>query len=133
MSVSINLHADRFRARDFGSFATVEMSDGEGSSADVYLHSPAECDALIKAAVAAKSMLLAGTSEPVLPPEGDCEEPHPDTGEPCTRGPRHAGGHVDSHGRYWPRHDGGSEDLDAALTPPGYSLPAGELASEDAR
>jgi hypothetical protein len=62
-----------------------------------------------------------------------CEEPHPGQGGLiCTRPASHGGGHKDERNDvYWPRHDGGSEDLDAALTPPGYSLPAGELASED--
>jgi hypothetical protein len=68
--------------------------------------------------------------EPVARPTaatGECREPNPHGDVVCRRPRGHAGGHVDSNGLYWQRHD---SDLDAALTPPGYSLPAGELTSE---
>jgi hypothetical protein len=205
MRITHNLHFGQVKVEDFTentggghSFVTVELChDDNISGAALYLYKPAECDELIKALAAAKSMLLGETSDPAPALAAQCEEPHPGQGGLiCTRPAGHGGGHKDERKDvYWPRHDGGSEDakpaerdaaatdhdtftccetalpwptktedrtcpecktvwerepadlgagarikhspyaepgpdLDAALTPPGYSLPAGELPSK---
>lgn len=127
-----------------GPFAIIGLSE-DGMTA-LTIESPADCDRLIKAVIQAKSMLLGETAPPV--PQGDkplCGEAKAGVGGVmCTRPADHAGGHKHEYsGAYWPRHDGGSEDLDAALTPPetpardtdrtppGHQLPAGELTVQD--
>ena len=71
MSVTINIHDPAFSGHlyeareDRPPFATVQIT-GAGFKAEVFLHDPAKCDELIKAACAAKDMLAAAGHAAVM-------------------------------------------------------------------
>jgi hypothetical protein len=153
MRITHNLHFGQVKVEDYTKdtgggqpFVAVELChDDRISDALLYLYKPAECDELIKALAAAKSMLLGETSDPVPPAGGEphralrvereClaeSEPVPPRAPGtyvCTAQAGHDGEHVSFNpggGEFyrWAHVDGGSEDLDAQLVPPApYRMP----------
>lgn len=66
MSVTVHIHPGQFKAAQYTpGYAVVEITESQVDVA-IFLKSAAMCDDLIKAAVAAKSILLGETSDPVL-------------------------------------------------------------------
>ena len=156
MRISVDIHPGQITAAQYSkSHAVVEL-DGPSSGAAIFLNSAAMCDELIKAAVAAKDMLLGETSEPA--PETPAQDgagraivagPGEQLGDglyrgdwqgdqpgacghtrraygACVRQPAHPGWHRNVTGEEWPQYTE-DRDLDAILNGPSYRTPAIEL------
>ncbi len=105
-----------------------------GSSV-IYLQSTADADALIRAAVAAKDLLLGETVEhdPAADLAAYLEDKRTRTCGaarigygPCVREHVHPGWHATATGEEWPQYTQ-DRDLDAILNGPSYRAPAIEL------
>ena len=151
MRISVDIHPGQITAAQYSkSHAVVEFGDTAAGAA-IFLNTAALCDELIKAAVAAKSMLLGETSESAQDDAGraiaaDLGEQPGDglyggdwQGEQpgacghtrraygaCVRKPVHPGWHRNVTGEEWPQYTE-DRDLDAILNGPSYRMPAIEL------
>ena len=65
MSINVGIHPKSFEAQSNRGTVWVNIEAGGGSYAAIFLNTPADADELIKAAVAAKSMILGETSAPI--------------------------------------------------------------------
>ena len=105
MGVTIQVHPDSydvrfFPATDRAAFAVIRASEGD-ATASLFMTSPAACDELIKAAVEAKTRMLAVRPPAVITDEPKCPEQNPESGAWCTGTPGHAQRHRDADGEEW--------------------------------